>query len=103
MNNSTPLIRGRLPGPQARALLKRDAAVLSPSYTRGYPLVVDHGKGSWLWDVDGNKFLDMNAGIAVCATGHAHPKVVKAIQKQAARFVHMSGTDFYYAPEIQVA
>ncbi|MBI5836019.1 MAG: acetyl ornithine aminotransferase family protein [Candidatus Eisenbacteria bacterium] len=103
MTGSTPLIKGRLPGPKARAWLARDHRSLSPSYTRSYPMVVERGKGAWLWDVDGNKFLDMNAGIAVCATGHAHPKVVRAIQQQAAKFLHMSGTDFYYGPEIQVA
>ena len=99
----TPRIQGRLPGPKARAWLARDHKFLSPSYTRAYPLVVERGRGSWLWDVDGNKFLDLNAGIAVCATGHAHPRVVKAIQQQAAKFLHMSGTDFYYGPEIRVA
>ena len=103
MPNQKPILKGRLPGPKARSWVARDERALSPSYTRAYPMVVDHGKGAWLWDVDGNKFLDMNAGIAVCATGHAHPKVVRAIQKQAARFLHMSGTDFYYGPEIEVA
>jgi 4-aminobutyrate aminotransferase len=67
-----------LPGPKARAFVKRDSSVISPSYPRGYPLVVDHAKGSEVWDVDGNRFLDFMAGIAVTSTGHAHPKVVKA-------------------------
>jgi 4-aminobutyrate aminotransferase len=99
-----PHIKSRpLPGPKARAWVKRDQATISTSYTRAYPLVVSHGKGAELTDVDGNVFLDMNAGIAVGATGHAHPVVVKAIQEQAAKFLHMSGTDFYYPQEIQVA
>jgi 4-aminobutyrate aminotransferase len=99
-----PHIKSRpLPGPKARAWVKRDQAAISTSYTRAYPLVVSRGKGAELTDVDGNVFLDMNAGIAVGATGHAHPVVVKAIQDQAEKFLHMSGTDFYYPQEIQVA
>lgn len=66
-----------LPGPKAEALIQRDAAVISPSYARAYPFVMDHGKGSYLWDVDGNQFLDFMAGIAVNSTGHSHPRVVK--------------------------
>ena len=76
---------------------------MSPSFTRSYPFVMEHGEGCWVTDVDGNRFLDFTAGIAVLTTGHAHPKIVKAIQEQAARFVHMSGTDFYYGPEIELA
>jgi 4-aminobutyrate aminotransferase len=85
-----------LPGPRARAVIERDARVVSPSYTRCYPLVCEKGEGAVVEDVDGNRFLDFNAGIAVVATGHCHPKVVKAIQDQAAQLIHMSGTDFYY-------
>ncbi len=85
----------KLPGPKARALIKRDSAVISPSYPRGIPLVMDHGKGSEVWDVDGNRFLDFAAGIAVNSTGHANPKVVKAIQEQAEKFIHIS-SDFYH-------
>lgn len=85
----------KLPGPKARAMLKRDSAVISPSYPRDYPFVMDYGKGSWLWDVDGNRFLDFMAGIAVNSTGHAHPEVVKAIQEQAEKFLHIS-SDFYH-------
>src|SRR5881227_1259141 len=103
MSNTTDLVRvdlphltGPVPGPRARAIMERDARVVSPSYTRGYPLVVAQGEGSMVEDVDGNRFLDFNAGIAVVATGHCHPCVVKAIQEQAARLIHMSGTDFYY-------
>jgi len=84
-----------LPGPKARAILKRDQAVISPSYPRGQPFVMDHGKGCEVWDVDGNRFLDFAAGIAVAATGHSHPKVVQAIQEQAERFIHIS-SDFYH-------
>jgi 4-aminobutyrate aminotransferase len=85
----------KLPGPKARALIKRDSAVISPSYPRGYPFVMDHGKGSNVWDVDGNRFLDFMAGIAVLSTGHAHPEVVKAVQEQAEKFLHIS-SDFYH-------
>jgi 4-aminobutyrate aminotransferase len=98
-----PHLLTSLPGPRAQALMARDAAVLSPSYTRGYPLVVSHGEGSMIEDVDGNRFLDCTAGIAVAATGHCHPEVVAAIQAQAARLIHMSGTDFYYENMIQLA
>ncbi|MBD1937426.1 acetyl ornithine aminotransferase family protein [Microcoleus sp. FACHB-68] len=99
----TPQLLTSLPGPRARALVERDRAVTSPSYTRGYPLVVARGAGCMLEDVDGNVFLDLTAGIAVTATGHAHPEVVAAIQEQSARLVHMSGTDFYYEPMVQLA
>jgi 4-aminobutyrate aminotransferase len=84
-----------LPGPRARAMIERDNKVISPSYPRGYPFVMDHGKGTEVWDVDGNRFLDFMGGIAVVSTGHAHPKVVKAIQQQAEKFVHIS-SDFYH-------
>jgi 4-aminobutyrate aminotransferase len=92
-----------LPGPKARRIIERDAAVLSPSYTRSYPLVVERGEGALVEDVDGNRFLDCAAGIAVVATGHCHPKVVEAIQQQAARLIHMSGTDFYYQNMVDLA
>ncbi|HUB83069.1 MAG TPA: acetyl ornithine aminotransferase family protein [Bryobacteraceae bacterium] len=91
-----PHLRGSVPGPKAQAIIERDAAVVSPSYTRCYPLVVANGQGAMIEDVDGNRFLDFNAGIAVVATGHCHPRVVEAIQRQAANLIHMSGTDFYY-------
>jgi 4-aminobutyrate aminotransferase len=84
-----------LPGPKARALVKRDQSVISPSYPRGYPFVMDHGLGTEVWDVDGNRFLDFAGGIAVVSTGHSHPKVVKAIQEQAEKFIHIS-SDFYH-------
>src|SRR6476659_3378658 len=91
------------PGPTARHLPKRDPACVSPAYTRAYPLVVDQGSGAVIRDVDGNLFLDFTAGIAVCTTGHCHPEVVAAIRDQAGKLIHMSGTDFYYAPQIELA
>lgn len=110
MNNLTrqisptlPHIVTPLPGPRAAALIRRDNAVLSPSYTRDYPLVIARGEGAIVEDVDGNRFLDLNAGIAVVATGHSHPRVVAAIREQAEKFVHMSGTDFYYENMVQLA
>ncbi len=92
----------KLPGPKARALIKRDSSVISPSYPRSYPFVMDHGKGSEVWDVDGNRFLDFMAGIAVTSTGHAHPKVIKAIKDQADEFIHIS-SDFYHVKWIELA
>lgn len=99
----SPHIVTSLPGPRAKAIVERDRAVTSPSYTRDYPLVVARGEGCMVEDVDGNIFLDMTAGIAVTATGHAHPEVVQAIQEQAAMLLHMSGTDFYYEPMVELA
>ena len=98
-----PNITGPVPGPRARAIMERDTRAVSPSYTRGYPLVVERAAGAMVEDVDGNHFLDFNAGIAVVATGHCHPRVVEAIQKQAARLIHMSGTDFYYEEMVALA
>lgn len=100
---TVPDIRTPLPGPKAAGLLARDAEFVSPSYTRSYPLVVERGSGAVIGDVDGNLFLDFTAGIAVTATGHCHPEVVAAIQDQAAKLIHMSGTDFYYRPQIDLA
>ncbi|MGD9054453.1 MAG: aminotransferase class III-fold pyridoxal phosphate-dependent enzyme, partial [Desulfobacterales bacterium] len=98
-----PTIKTALPGPRAKKLIKLDKSFVSPSYTRVYPLVVDQAEGMWVHDVDGNIFLDFTAGIAVNATGHCHPHVVKAIQDQAEKLLHMSGTDFYYTAQIQLA
>jgi 4-aminobutyrate aminotransferase len=98
-----PHIRTPLPGPRAKAIIDRDRVVVSPSYTRGYPLVIARGWGAMVEDVDGNVFLDCSAGIAVNATGHSHPDVVRAITEQAQKFLHMSGTDFYYEPQVQLA
>ncbi|MBI5411353.1 MAG: acetyl ornithine aminotransferase family protein [Nitrospirae bacterium] len=98
-----PLIRTPPPGPKARAWVSRDQEVLSQSATRIYPLVVEKARGAAVVDVDGNRYLDFTAGIAVVATGHSHPKVVAAIRKQAAQFIHMSGTDFYYPAQVKLA
>jgi 4-aminobutyrate aminotransferase len=92
-----------LPGPKAKQLVERDHQVLSPSYTRDYPLVAKKGHGALIEDVDGNTFLDFAAGIAVVSTGHCHPQVVAAIQKQAGELIHMSGTDFYYPNMVELA
>ena len=91
-----------LPGKKAHALIERDMSVISPSYPRGYPFVMDHGKGTQVWDVDGNRFLDFMGGIAVISTGHAHPQVVQAIQQQAEKFIHIS-SDFYHEKWIELA
>ncbi len=103
MRPGLPHIVGPLPGPRARDVIARDRRFVSPSYTRGYPLVAQRGEGAIVEDVDGNSFLDFNAGIAVVATGHCHPRVVEAIQQQASRLIHMSGTDFYYENLVKVA
>ena len=100
---SVPDIKTPLPGPRAKALIDRDRAFVSPSYTRGYPLVIERGSGATVEDVDGNVFLDCAAGIAVNSTGHSHPDVVRAITDQAGKFLHMSGTDFYYEPQVRLA
>jgi 4-aminobutyrate aminotransferase len=97
-----PELKTALPGPRARAIIERDAKVVSTSYTRDYPFVMARGEGAYVEDVDGNVFLDCTAGIAVAATGHSHPDVVRAIVEQAGRFLHMSGTDFYYEPQVQL-
>jgi len=98
-----PQLLTTLPGPNARAIVERDHAVVSPSYTRDYPLVAKKGRGALVEDVDGNVFLDFAAGIAVVATGHCHPQVVAAIQHQAAELIHMSCTDFYYEGMVELA
>jgi 4-aminobutyrate aminotransferase len=98
-----PQIRTPLPGPKAETFLERDARYVSPSYTRVYPLVCERGSGAVIQDVDGNLFLDFTAGIAVTSTGHCHPHVTAAITDQAQKLLHMSGTDFYYQPQIDLA
>lgn len=100
---NAPNIRTPLPGPRAKAIIDRDRTYVSPSYTRDYPLVIARGEGAVIEDVDGNTFLDCAAGIAVNSTGISHPDVVKAIADQAAKFIHMSGTDFYYEPQVRLA
>jgi 4-aminobutyrate aminotransferase len=100
---NAPDIKTALPGPKAKAIIDKDAKFVSPSYTRDYPLVIARGEGAVVEDVDGNVFLDCAAGIAVNSTGVSHPDVVKAIADQAAKFIHMSGTDFYYEPQVRLA
>lgn len=98
-------LRTSLPGPRAKEAMARDQRVVSQSYTRAAsaPVVAERGQGVWIWDVDGNKLLDLAAGIAVCSTGHCHPSVVQAIDKQSRQLIHLSGTDFYYMPQIELA
>lgn len=98
-----PSIVTPLPGPRAKALIERDSRVVSTSYTRGYPFVMARGSGAMVEDVDGNCFLDCAAGIAVNSTGHSHPDVVSAIVEQSQKFLHMSGTDFYYEGQVTLA
>ncbi|MBV9339499.1 MAG: acetyl ornithine aminotransferase family protein [Acidobacteria bacterium] len=98
-----PKIKTTLPGPNARRVVEGDKRIVSPSYTRSYPLVARKGRGVVIIDVDGNEFLDFSSGIAVTSTGHCHPQVVAAIQKQAGELIHMSGTDFYYESLVTLA
>src|SRR5271155_635382 len=102
-NLKLPRLVTELPGPNAKRVVERDAAIMSPSYTRDYPFVAKRGHGAIVEDVDGNAFLDFAAGIAVCSTGHCHPRVVEAIQKQAAELIHISGTDFYVPNAVDLA
>ncbi len=93
---------GNLPGPKARVIIERDEAVISPSYPRAYPFVMEKGRGTEVWDVDGNRFLDFAAGIAVVSTGHSNPRVVRAIQEQVEKFIHIS-CDFYHSTWVELA
>src|SRR5262245_30831669 len=103
VSEQVPHLVTPLPGPKAAAWIARNNAVISPSYTPVYPLVCARGWGCTIEDVDGNRFLDFTAGIAVNSAGHCHPDVVAAITDQASKLIHMSGTDFYYGPEIELA
>ncbi len=103
MSLNYPKLITKVPGPKARKVLAMDDACVSPSYTRTYPLVAKTGRGAMVEDMDGNLFLDCTAGIAVNSTGHCHPKVVAAVQKQSAQLIHMSGTDFYYPQQAELA
>jgi 4-aminobutyrate aminotransferase len=91
-----PKIKVPPPGPKARRILEKDKRYITPAYTRGYPFVIERGEGTWAWDVDGNRFIDFTAGVAVNAFGHSNPEIVKAIADASKRFIHMAGTDFYY-------
>lgn len=101
--SALPKIKTALPGPNAKRVIASDERLISPSYTRSYPLVVKRGRGSIIEDVDGNEFLDFSAGIAVTSTGHCHPEVVAAIREQAGELIHMSGTDFFYESMTKLA
>lgn len=103
MVSKRPKLITPLPGPKARAVIERSEGAISTSYTRDYPLVAEDALGCWITDPDGNEFLDMNAGIAVCSTGHCHPRVVEAIEAQTRKLIHMSGTDFYYPVQSRLA
>src|SRR5437867_9782289 len=98
-----PEIKTDLPGPKAKEFLNRDSKYISPSYTRSYPLVMKRGYGAIIEDVDGNTFLDFNAGVGVSALGHAHPELAEVIAKQAREFTHISGTDYYYPHQTDLA
>src|SRR5437879_12738942 len=98
-SDARPAIRTELPGPKARAVLARDAEVVSPSYPREHPFVMSHGRGVEVWGVAGNRFLDFSAGIAVCSTGHSHPQVVQAIKDAADEFLHIS-PDFCHERQV---
>jgi 4-aminobutyrate aminotransferase len=98
-----PQIKTELPGPKTKELLEKDAKFISPSYTRSYPLMARRGYGAMIEDVDGNVFLDFNAGVAVAALGHAHPEIAEVIYKQAREFTHISGTDYYYPHQTELA
>src|SRR5574341_202134 len=98
-----PRIKVKPPGPKAKAIVERDRRSTSQSYGRVYSLVLEKARGCVVEDVDGNLFLDFMAGIAVASTGHSHPKVVKAIEEQARKFLHICGSDFYYGPMAELA
>ncbi|HEX6290777.1 MAG TPA: acetyl ornithine aminotransferase family protein [Herpetosiphonaceae bacterium] len=95
-------VKTERPGPVSQTIVRRDTQVLAPVSGRVYPFVMERGLGCEVWDADGNRYLDFNAGIAVVATGHSHPRVVKAIQDQAAKFIHMAATDFYNEPQVRL-
>ncbi|MBI4722170.1 MAG: acetyl ornithine aminotransferase family protein [Candidatus Stahlbacteria bacterium] len=95
--------RLNLPGPKSKLLIEEDTKFISPSYGRPHNIAIERGEGVWVWDVDGNKFMDFTTGIAVCSTGHCHPEVVRALQEQAELLLHMSSSDFRYPSLIKLA
>ncbi|HNY11642.1 MAG TPA: aminotransferase class III-fold pyridoxal phosphate-dependent enzyme, partial [Candidatus Wallbacteria bacterium] len=103
MKYSKIIIKTELPGPNAKKIIDTDRRYVSHSYTRDYGMVAKSGEGAFVEDVDGNVFLDFSSGIAVCSTGHCHPRIVEVIKKQAENLIHMSGTDFYYEPQVKLA
>lgn len=98
-----PDIKTALPGPKAQAIIATDKGAMTTSAAREYPFVIDHGVGSWLWDVDGNRFLDFMSGIAVSSTGHSHPEVIAAVKEQADKFFNMCGHVFYNPQQAEYA
>ncbi|HEY7697798.1 MAG TPA: aminotransferase class III-fold pyridoxal phosphate-dependent enzyme, partial [Vicinamibacteria bacterium] len=100
---TAPSIVTKLPGPKAKALIEKDERFVSQHFKKDYPLVVEEASGMVVTDPDGNRFLDFAAGIAVCATGHCHPRVVAAIREQAGKLLHMCPTDFYTRPVAELA
>jgi len=98
-----PQIKTELPGPKAKEIIERDAKVMSTSLSRDVPLVVERTQDVWIYDVDGNEFLDMTSGVGVTNVGHTNPKVVEAIKNQVEKFLHFAGTDFYYEPQVTLA
>jgi 4-aminobutyrate aminotransferase len=98
-----PDIKTELPGPKAAAIIERDNQIISHSLPREYPLVIAKGKGVWVDDPDGNRFLDFTSGIAVCNTGHCHPEVVEAAKSQLDKLIHTCGADFYHSPMVEIA
>lgn len=101
-NNHNKHLLTALPGPKSLAMIERDNAVVSPSYPRDYPFVMSHGRGAEVWDVDGNRFIDFASGIAVCSTGHSHPKVVEAVKNAADKFLHIS-SDYWHEEQVRLA
>lgn len=100
---SQPEIKTKLPGPKASEIISKDRKFMSSSYNRLYPAMIEKGQGCWVWDIDGNKFLDYTAGIGVCSTGHCHPDIVAVINEQVARLIHISGALFYYPVQVRLA
>src|SRR3972149_12049637 len=98
-----PEVKVKPPGPNAKKIIEKDKKYISPSYTRAYPLVVESGEGMYVNDVDGNRFLDFTAGVAVNTLGHCHPEITNAIVEQSNKFLHMAGTDFYYSLQSDLA
>lgn len=102
-NSLYPNVRIKPPGPKAKSILAKEKKYISPSYTKAYPLAVDHASGMYVWDADGNKYLDFTAGVAVNTLGHCHPEIIKVIHEQSQKLMHMAGTDFYYKPQADLA
>jgi 4-aminobutyrate aminotransferase len=98
ISHRCPKVMGKLPGPKSEKLIQKDKKYVSQSYTRIYPVVLERAQGAYLWDVDGNCYIDFHSGIGVCSTGNCHPRVVEAIKKQAEKAIHIPSADFYHEP-----